>query len=731
MRAPSSSFAALALLGLGALALTTSDTPATACSSSVVTVAETRAHPDLPLDGFVGGRLGLVRPTFARSYLVVAYRVLSGLPLDPAERRSMLELYTRRLGIVEPSKVSSSPPSPLPAGPDPAGRWGSERARVLGVAPAPVPNGYTTKAHAWVVPCNDDAFRVATDALLDREKTRPPQEVAEWVRAQDLVFANCAGPATPAIPAAASAKAPPAARADRDYQIAAANLYANRFDEAERRFRAIGADASSPWRRLSRYLVARTLARRAVLESDAIDRAQASRAIAELDRLRADPDMAPLARAIDGYRRYARPKADPAGSLVELSAQVLGPRGQDLGGWVADYTLLLDADETALTRATDDLTVWIGVMQGKRPADEALRMYHARKTTPWLVAALVTAENARDPRLDAPLAAAVAARPGAPELPTVRYHLLRLSAARRVPAATLGALVAQARADLSPSEGPSTKNAFALFAARHAPDVARFVAAAAVVPAGVEEDSGPAVFDPKARRAFPPEITEMMNAGLPMSSWVDAATASGLDADVRAHVAATAWVRAMLLGEAKTASRLAPIVSRSTPALAPYVAKVESAGSADERRLALVYALLKAPSLGPDVDPWTTGGGGPDAIDTSYGGYFWCSSAPPPGAAPPPALALVGPAERAAAERERAALAKLGAGATWLASEAARLADAVPSDPRVPEALHLAVRGGRYACKDAGTQAASKRAFQVLHKKYPKSPWTAKTPYYY
>lgn len=726
------SFAALALVGVGALALTARDTPATACSSSVVTVAETRAHPDLPLDAFVAGRLGLLRPTFARSYLVVAYRVLSGLPLDAAERRSMLELFTRRLGVVEPSKVSASAPSAVaPPGPDPAARWGSERARVLGAPPSPVSNGYTTRAHAWVVPCNDDAFRVATDTLLDREKTRPPQEVTEWVRAQDLVFANCAGPASPAIPAAASAKASPAARADRDYQIAAANLYANRFDEAERRFRAIGADGASPWRRLSRYLVGRTIARRAVLESDKTNRAEASRAIAELDRLRADPDMAPLSSALDGYRRYVRPKADPAGSLLELGAQVLASHGADLGGWVADYTLLLDADETALTRATDDLSIWLGVMQGKRPADEALRMYHARKTTAWLVAALVTADNARDPRLDAPLAAAVAARPGAPELATVRYHLLRLSAARGVPRPTLATLAAQARADLAPNEGPSTRNAFALFAARHAPDLPRFLASAAVVPAGVEEDSGPAVFDPKARRALPPELTEMMNAELPMSSWADAATASGLDADVRAHVAATAWVRAMLLGEAKTASRLAPVVSRAAPSLAPYVAKVEGAASADERRLALVYALLKVPTLGPFVDPWTTGGGGPDAIDSSYGGYFWCSSAPPAGAAPSHALALLGPAERAAAERERAALAKLGAGATWLASEAARLADAMPSDARVPEALHLAVRAGRYACKDAGTAAASRRAFQALHKKYPKSPWTAKTPYYY
>lgn len=65
-----------------------------------------------------------------------------------------------------------------------------------------------------------------------------------------------------------------------------------------------------------------------------------------------------------------------------------------------------------------------------------------------------------------------------------------------------------------------------------------------------------------------------------------------------------------------------------------------------------------------------------------------------------------------------------------------------PSDPEVPEALWLVVRATHYGCQDwrdsglTGTTSnpsteVSKAAFQLLHKRYPKSPWTLKTPYYY
>lgn len=57
-----------------------------------------------------------------------------------------------------------------------------------------------------------------------------------------------------------------------------------------------------------------------------------------------------------------------------------------------------------------------------------------------------------------------------------------------------------------------------------------------------------------------------------------------------------------------------------------------------------------------------------------------------------------------------------------------------PDDKDAPEALALTVRATRYGCnveKGVAQKTVSKQAFELLHRLYPKSPWTAKTPYYY
>jgi hypothetical protein len=61
--------------------------------------------------------------------------------------------------------------------------------------------------------------------------------------------------------------------------------------------------------------------------------------------------------------------------------------------------------------------------------------------------------------------------------------------------------------------------------------------------------------------------------------------------------------------------------------------------------------------------------------------------------------------------------------------EARRGADR--GDARVPEALHRLVDAAHVGCpvQDDGTVARA--AFQLLHRRYPRSPWAAKTTYWY
>ena len=58
-------------------------------------------HPDLPLDRYARGQLGVLEPGYARSYLYVAYRYLAGSGLTAGEQSAALALWNERLGASE------------------------------------------------------------------------------------------------------------------------------------------------------------------------------------------------------------------------------------------------------------------------------------------------------------------------------------------------------------------------------------------------------------------------------------------------------------------------------------------------------------------------------------------------------------------------------------------------------------------------------------------------------
>ena len=92
---------------------------------------------------------------------------------------------------------------------------------------------------------------------------------------------------------------------------------------------------------------------------------------------------------------------------------------------------------------------------------------------------------------------------------------------------------------------------------------------------------------------------------------------------------------------------------------------------------------------------------------------------------------FLSPQEVQAAEKEWKALNSFGAAPNYIAKEVIQWANSHPNDARVPEALHLAVKTTRYGCGDADTGRWSKAAFDLLHRKYPNSPWTKQTPYWF
>src|SRR2546421_731202 len=194
-------------------------------------------HPDFPLEQFANGKLGVVSPSWARSYLVVAYRNLSGAPLSQTEAKDVKSLWEERLNLSSDGGSENW-----------SRKWNEARAKVPGTQPVQFddyrnrekPNEYESFLN-----CQQDALKNA-EALLNERITRfgaDSPQVHDWLAAQDAVFLNCHEGQH--IPPSAAADAEQLVRADRAYQIAAANFYATNYDEARQQFDAVSKSKNS------------------------------------------------------------------------------------------------------------------------------------------------------------------------------------------------------------------------------------------------------------------------------------------------------------------------------------------------------------------------------------------------------------------------------------------------------------------------------------------------------
>jgi hypothetical protein len=273
----------------------------------------------------------------------------------------------------------------------------------------------------------------------------------------------------------------------------------------------------------------------------------------------------------------------------------------------------------------------------------------------------------------------------------------------------------------------------------------------------------------------------MLTRGLPTELLLQAAQNKQLPESLRSNVARATWVRAVLLDDQATALRLAPIVGAikqkksanlgendflrlrnetggQAPDLAALMKEYEAAEAGASRRFRGILTILRAPGLRPFVevglgrqtpvglidsfrDNWWASLEDRDPKDPKNRGFISGMNSPVgewdrPGMfgpfyvggsfSPPEFLTE---SQRKAAQIEWSRLSETGMGPTWLARQVIAWAKSHPGDPRVPEALHLAVRAMRYGY--AGNAELSKEAFDTLHHRYPNSEWTKKTPYWF
>ena len=373
-----------------------------------------------------------------------------------------------------------------------------------------------------------------------------------------------------------------------------------------------------------------------------------------------------------------------------------------------------------------------GPSPGKGADDFAAGQHRA-----WLVALLVT---------EAPLSAAIekdalAVPITAPEYATVRYWLAnRLAAsgrageARAMSEALLAHLKAQKPLSTS-AINLVTQQRFAL--ATSVADASAYLLMFPV--ASTNPDTGERA-DPVAQLLQPSDDgVRWLDRGLSVADLLAVAHALPTPSTWRNRIAVAAWMRADLLGNAPAAEDASKLVEQWVPTLKLAAARYRALPAGAARQHWLIVTALKQ-GLSPDpvkgywrdqnaaypvqkldeavADTWCHIG----AVDV----YDVELKTLETRAVPPEVSA--DPARRNA---ERAQLMKMRSATGFVLQHAIAWAEAHPTDRDAPWLLYVAIQSSKGGCIDADNSALSKKAWQVLHKRFPRSPWTEQSPYFY
>ncbi len=245
----------------------------------------------------------------------------------------------------------------------------------------------------------------------------------------------------------------------------------------------------------------------------------------------------------------------------------------------------------------------------------------------------------------------------------------------------------------------------------------------------------------ETRQMFDEDSVAFFNEKMPLLVLREAALSEQLPDYLKKFLIAAVWTRAILLGNEQIAREFAPLVSRYAKEFAPSMANYTNAANPIDREAAGLLAILNNPVIQPYVPiGYGRENSPPETID-SIRGNWWCAAIQADtgnnrfdhyGFVYPEVYPdFLTTEQTAAAAREQKQIQTSGNSATFLSRRAVEFANRNPTHPNAPEILHLAVRSTRYGCTDGETGKYSKQAFTILHSRYPKSPWTAKTPYWF
>ena len=419
-----------------------------------------------------------------------------------------------------------------------------------------------------------------------------------------------------------------------------------------------------------------------------------------------------------------------------------------------------------------DLTDWILTLQISDPATygHALKKWRDTDSHAWLLVALTKAD-ATSPRLAELMRAAEKIATDDPAYPTLAYHLVRLKVATGRPgeARKLVDAVLSAPPELLPI---SAHNLFLEQRMSLAKDLNEFLKSTQRTPIAFYGEVGLGTllelrekekqwWNPQYsqqtkeendrtidesykdllpwqdRLAFDDKTADIFNWHFPLQRLVDAARSRDLPDYLQRTLVLAAWTRAILLNKDEVATNIAPEVVRLAPEMSEVFKTYLDSKTLKQRHNAALYVLLKFPNLSPYVPAGLPEFSTTEQIDYDFETAWWCPQEDteidddikevPKVVFKPSFLTAE---ELATAHRERVALQELKDAKSFLGKQVLEWARTSPLDPRLPEALFIAVRANsqyKYGCNgweyDEKTMNAAEA---LLRRRYERSPWTAR-----
>ncbi|MBC7999874.1 MAG: hypothetical protein IAF58_18105 [Leptolyngbya sp.] len=721
--------------------------PAQACSFGSDPYFTYTLHPDFPMRNYAVGQLGILQNTYARSYLLVAQRYLADKPLSKEEQSGVEALWKERFDSTYMGCSANTD------------SWLKLRGTIPGITPIKSidTERAVSKEDEYNTYCNaqSSAFETATKTLqtLITKYGIGSEQVKQWTAAQDQVFSNAGSPQYSGkipvitIPTELPADADAFLKQERNYQIAAANFYAQNFDDAIKQFDAIAADSASRWKQLAAYLAVRAMVRKANLPK-VMDKPLMEQALKKSRELAADPNFAALKSDIDAVTSFVAARIAPNEHLQELVTQKLTQDNaseitKTLDNFIDpsnDGNAVLYQDVPAELKKNPVID-WILAFQSTDDAGtkHSIDKWKETHSTEWLVAA-IAAIDSDDASANAVIAAAKANKSNAAKW-ILFHHVNRLEADQNKTEAVRVALDKVINAP--PADLPAgSLNEIKKQRLRLSRDVNEFVKFGVQTPLAICSDGGiPQLPDEAAdlegkgknKPTFTEEAGNVLTLKMPLSQLRQVATKS-IPTDLRNDVAWTAWVRAVLIGDEVEAKQLALIAQPLNKAKSKMFAEYLAAMTPEAKKFAAVYLMSHFSSARPNASAGVL-------QDDSYGdssGWWW--SEKPVEAAPNDGDGakvetfkplFINAAQQKELAGQLAKLKTVDCAPNYFAKVILAYAKAHPSDPRLPEALHYGVKSTRYGMTTSATTALSKEMFSLLHTKYKGNSWTKQTPYWF